>query len=151
MSLPRVRLTRRIDADNPEYKVGYCKPPPEHQFKPGQSGNPKGRPKGTRNLKTDLAEELAERIPVNENGRQKKLSKQRLMLKALVTRAIKGDTRAANTLIDLIARTIGFDQLEKAEQALSADDAALILDFLEHHNAIVDRADVEGSTDESSN
>lgn len=26
-------------------KVGYCNPPKEHQFKPGQSGNPKGRPK----------------------------------------------------------------------------------------------------------
>ena len=27
-----------------EYEVGYCKPPQEHQFKPGQSGNPKGPP-----------------------------------------------------------------------------------------------------------
>lgn len=26
------------------YKVGYGKPPREHQFKPGQSGNPNGRP-----------------------------------------------------------------------------------------------------------
>ena len=26
------------------YKVGYGKPPREHQFKPGQSGNPAGRP-----------------------------------------------------------------------------------------------------------
>lgn len=28
-------------------KVGYGKPPVEHQFKPGQSGNPGGRPKNT--------------------------------------------------------------------------------------------------------
>lgn len=28
-------------------EVGYCRPPREHQWKPGQSGNPKGRPKGT--------------------------------------------------------------------------------------------------------
>lgn len=28
-----------------DYEVGYKRPPREHQFKPGQSGNPKGRPK----------------------------------------------------------------------------------------------------------
>ncbi|MHC4117020.1 MAG: DUF5681 domain-containing protein [Planctomycetota bacterium] len=27
-----------------DYEVGYKKPPKEHQFKPGQSGNPKGPP-----------------------------------------------------------------------------------------------------------
>ncbi|MEM9435268.1 MAG: DUF5681 domain-containing protein [Pseudomonadota bacterium] len=31
------------------YDVGYGKPPTANQFKPGQSGNPKGRPKGSKN------------------------------------------------------------------------------------------------------
>ncbi len=42
------------------YDVGYRKPPKHTRFKPGQSGNPRGRPKGTKNLKTDLIEELGE-------------------------------------------------------------------------------------------
>ena len=30
---------------SPNYPVGYKKPPAQHRFKKGQSGNPKGRPK----------------------------------------------------------------------------------------------------------
>lgn len=32
------------DDDEPEYKVGYRRPPVETRFKKGQSGNPRGRP-----------------------------------------------------------------------------------------------------------
>ena len=53
-----------------DYEVGYGKPPKAGRFKPGQSGNPRGRPKGTLNLKTDLQQELAERISVREGDRQ---------------------------------------------------------------------------------
>jgi hypothetical protein len=43
-----------------DYDVGHAKPPKHTRFQPGQSGNPRGRPKGTKNLKTDLIEELGE-------------------------------------------------------------------------------------------
>ena len=57
-------MARKTD----EYEVGYSKPPKHSRFKPGQSGNPKGRAKGTPNLKTDLSQELAERIRVREGA-----------------------------------------------------------------------------------
>ena len=42
-----------------DYEVGYGKPPKSRQWKPGQSGNPKGRPKGARNrLGTQFLEAL---------------------------------------------------------------------------------------------
>lgn len=44
------------------YEVGKGKPPKEHQFKPGQSGNPKGLPKGTKHLSTWIQEMLNEEI-----------------------------------------------------------------------------------------
>lgn len=75
--------------------VGYRRSPRNSQFKPGQSGNPKGRPKGTVNLRSDLCEELGEHIRVREGERELKVSKQRAMLKALVSKALKGDARAA--------------------------------------------------------
>lgn len=38
----------------PEYSVGYGRAPLHSRFKPGQSGNAKGRPKDSRNVKTEL-------------------------------------------------------------------------------------------------
>ena len=37
------------DDDQPDYKVGYKKPPLHTRFQKGQSGNPRGRPKGSKN------------------------------------------------------------------------------------------------------
>jgi hypothetical protein len=56
------------------YKVGYRHPPPATRFRPGTSGNPRGRPKGARKLATVLAAALAERVVVAENGRRKRIS-----------------------------------------------------------------------------
>lgn len=72
-----------------EYVTGYKKPPKHTQFKPGQSGNPQGRPKGTKNLATDLDEELSEKILVTEGGKQRETTKQRAMLKSLVGGMLK--------------------------------------------------------------
>ena len=44
--------------------VGYGRPPIEHQFKPGRSGNPFGRPKGARRFTADLLDELGEIVAV---------------------------------------------------------------------------------------
>ena len=85
-------------------EVGYGKPPKHAQFKKGRSGNPKGRPKDTKNLKTDLKEELQEVIVAREGDRTVKISKQRAVVKSLVAKTVKGDTRAANTLLNMFFR-----------------------------------------------
>jgi len=89
-----------------DYEVGYKKPPEQSRFKKGQSGNPGGRPRGTRNLMTDLSEELAEEILIKEGSRALKISKQRAFIKSLLARTLKGDTRAANTLVSMIFRLL---------------------------------------------
>jgi hypothetical protein len=114
-----------------DFQIGYGKPPKQTRFKPGQSGNPRGRPSGTRNLKTDLAEELAERIAISEGGRRQEVSKQRGMLKQLMAKALKGDVRAANTVLGLVERLL--DVRADADTALTAQDQAIISDFMRRH------------------
>jgi len=88
------------------YKVGYGKPPKTRQFKKGKSGNPRGRPKGSLNLATDLTAELGEHITVREDGRPRKVSKQRALIKSLMAKALQGDVRAMTSLLALYARVI---------------------------------------------
>ena len=49
-----------------DYEVGRGKPPLHTRFKPGQSGNPKGRPKGVRNFKTDRFLNEGDQVRIGE-------------------------------------------------------------------------------------
>ncbi len=89
-----------------EYEVGYGKPPRHTRFQPGQSGNPRGRPKGTKNLKTDLMEELSEKIVIREGDRSQKISKQRALVKSVLNRGIKGDARATSIALSAMMRLL---------------------------------------------
>jgi Family of unknown function (DUF5681) len=89
-----------------EYKTGYGKPPKSGQFKRGKSGNPKGRPKGSLKLATDLAAELNEQITVREDGRARRVSKQRALIKSLMAKALQGDIRANAAILALYARVL---------------------------------------------
>ena len=75
-------------------KVGYGKPPREHQFKPGQSGNPRGRPKGARGFKADVEEALSATIVVTEDGKKRRITIVAAVLKRLIQRAVQKATCA---------------------------------------------------------
>ena len=113
-------------------KVGYGKPPLKTQFKKGQSGNPKGRPKGTRNFDTDVKEMLALPVPIDREGaRRKKISTQQATLWRLREKALKGDTRAMDRVIDL-AKTLNADadtDVAKLRGELTPDELAILDEF----------------------
>lgn len=114
-----------------DYEVGYGRPPLHAQFKPGQSGNPHGRPKGTKNLRTDLAEELSERITIREGDQAKRISKQRAVVKALVTRTLKGDARAAGLLTTMMMRLLDTGETAVDEiEPLEVDEREILEEFL---------------------
>jgi hypothetical protein len=117
-------------SEQEEQKIGYGKPPVATRFKPGQSGNPNGRPKGSVNLKTDLRSELSERIQIREGERSLRVSKQRAMLKALVSKALKGDARAANVVLTLVGKLFEPEAAAEEIPALTSDDQAILERFL---------------------
>jgi Family of unknown function (DUF5681) len=107
-----------------DYKVGYRKPPKRNRFKPGQSGNPKGRPRGTRNFKTDVKSTLNTLVKLTRDGKSHKVSTQKAMLLRLLEKALSGDVRALDRLI-FLAQAYNDDELVAAGR-LSANDAHVL-------------------------
>lgn len=113
---------------------GYNRPPLSGRFKAGQSGNPKGRPKGSRNLKTDLTSMMKRRVQIREDGQQRLVTRQELVLLRLFEQAAKGDTKACTQLFSMI---IKFEPKEVpiAESAIVTEqDQEIIADFLRRHS-----------------
>ncbi len=82
-------------------QVGYRRPPKKHQFKPGQSGNPKGRPKGTRNLSNILNEEMERKVTIHVDGQHTRMTKAQLAVRQQVDKAAKGDRNAFMAILQL--------------------------------------------------
>jgi hypothetical protein len=108
-----------------DYEVGYGKPPMKTRFKPGKSGNPNGRPKGTLNFKTDVKEVLKAQVKVTSGGRPKSISTQKAALLRLCEKALKGDARGLDRLVQL-AQTYNNEEVSAGTTSLSANDAAVL-------------------------
>ncbi|MCC7251164.1 DUF5681 domain-containing protein [Hyphomicrobium sp.] len=86
------------------YAVGYGKPPKHSRFKRGQSGNLKGRPKAARGIEAILRAELQTVITVEENGFPRKFSKRDVIIKRLVNKAVQGDAKSLQIILNLTDR-----------------------------------------------
>lgn len=119
----------RDEADDANDR-GYGKPPKEHQFKPGQSGNPKGRARGSRGLKTDLGAELRSRVTITENGKTRRATKQQVMLKSLVAKAAKGDSKAAAQVLAMTMQMFGIEDERHGKAVLTPNQQAILDNYM---------------------
>jgi hypothetical protein len=87
--------------ESKEYKVGYKKPPEETRWRPGQSGNPKGKPRGSRSLKSELNAVLRSMTLIKENGRVRKVKTSEALARRFVLLAMSGNPRALEFLLNM--------------------------------------------------
>lgn len=121
------------DLRGASYDIGYRRPPRHTQFKPGQSGNRRGRPRGTRKFSTLFGEKLRAKVRIRDGGRP--MAVREILINNLVASALKGDPKARDQLIKLLGQAGELEpEVEAAiSESLTADDQAIIADFLRRH------------------
>jgi hypothetical protein len=112
------------DGSEPPYEVGNKKPPKEFQFKPGQSGNPKGRPKGSTSFEDKVQKELSKVVTVTKNGKPVKMSKLDVGVRRLVDRFMTGDLKSTAIILGLNKRNEKLKMGEEVPDTVAMPDEA---------------------------
>lgn len=111
-----------------DYAVGYKKPPRHTQFKPGESGNRKGRPKQTATFREALSKQLCKKVTVTMGNRVQKIP----MLEAIaikhVSKAVSGDPKSTAIVLDSLrsdegSRGSNLDELLSEFRSINARNA----------------------------
>jgi hypothetical protein len=115
------------------YAVGYGKPPITSRFKPGQTGNARGRPKGHKNLKTLIRQAMTARIVIQEGSSNRQVSKIEGVVLRQLQNALKGNDRSAMAVIRM-ALQLGFlddvADCNQGEATLSATDERILQELM---------------------
>jgi hypothetical protein len=131
--------------DEPDevYRVGPGRPPREHQFKPGQSGNPKGAKRKPKSVLPDvkalLEAAMSATIEVKEGDRRRTASRLAIGFEQLALQFARGDRHARRDVFDLAARfsvdllgTLQTTAAAAPDILASEEDQKLIDAFLNH-------------------
>jgi hypothetical protein len=84
------------------------------RYRPGHSGNSKGRPKERRGVDAAVRKALSEKVAVKENGRRSRRTKLEVAASQVANQGASGNLRAAK---------LAFDYLRKAEEQAEAGAA----------------------------
>lgn len=107
---------RSTESRRPDESVGYGRPPREHQFKPGRSGNPRGRRKGTRNLLGVFKEVARQKLRVRIGGESRIVTLGEYVILANFYAARAKNQNAMDNMLKFAEQTGQFADLDKVTQ-----------------------------------
>ena len=121
----------RRSAESHSSAVGYGRPPVAKRFKPGTSGNPKGRPTGAKNLKTLIREAMTASIPIQEGEKTRRVTRLEGVVLRQIQSALRGHDKSAMAVLKM-ALQLGFlqDSSESGEISLSSEDERILNELL---------------------
>lgn len=113
-------------ADDRDYEVGYGKPPPQHRFQKGRSGNPRGR-KSRKLTETELIAKIRdELITMTINGKTRRVTAfEAAIRKTHMTVLAKGNVRDLEKLFQLYARHGAEPEVQRIAREKEAADQVL--------------------------
>jgi hypothetical protein len=127
------------------YETGNKKPPKEHQFKPGQSGNKNGRPKGSKSFEAKVQKELEKKVTVNKNGKSVRMSKLDVGVTRLVDRFMTGDLKSTAIIIGLGKKNEKPKASDEAADDVAAPDEANLEFIFERLKGLIQGGSGAGS------
>lgn len=110
-----------------DYVVGRGRPPKEHRFRPGRSGNPKGRPKGAKGEDAIFRKVISTRVPMNLRGRVRHVPLLDAAWMRIAKDALDGNAKAMSLLI---GRSRVLDQTPPENPELDHDDRLILQSYL---------------------
>jgi hypothetical protein len=121
-----------LDKEKEGYEVGYGKPPVHSRFRPGMSGNRKGRPKKAKGLNTIVREQMLESILVRTERGERRIPRVQALFVKMIEKGAKGDLRALEKLLHLYALAVPdaaspTEMLVAPGQPSPSDEASLAL------------------------
>jgi hypothetical protein len=123
-------MTKRKRPGKTDYDVGYGRPPKENQFKPGKSGNPRGRPKGTRPVGAALHGIFYQKVRVTDGDRARWVPALEVILRRLANDAMRGDRNAIKLSFALLDRYAGSPETTLQLSELLTEDEAILAQYL---------------------
>jgi hypothetical protein len=114
--------------------VGYGRPPTSTQFKPGISGNPKGRRKKPPTFSEVTEQVLNKKVAMRIGDRILRMTNREALVQAAIRQALGGKPR----LLGVLPGIIRFEDERLQGRAetdlnLAASDEAILADFLARH------------------
>jgi hypothetical protein len=97
------------------------------RFRPGHTGNLRGRPRTPKTVAAAIAGAFSEKVPVTEGGRRRRITKLEAAAKQIANRSASGDPRVAKLGLELAQKAEARDiQVVSGLERLSETDQQIV-------------------------